>query len=111
MYSALASNDNFGTMPNTNFKQQRPLGSSDRLAKHLTSCSIMGLTLVATLAILANMIRLCIPVNLTNSYYFSVKIAAGAVVCVESEIRGDVTIGKVFPRLVTADLTNPMFSL
>lgn len=27
----------------------------------------------------------------------SVKIAAGAVVCVESEIRGDVTIGKLFP--------------
>lgn len=28
-------------------------------------------------------------------FYFSVKIAAGAVVCVESEIKGDVTIGKL----------------
>lgn len=28
--------------------------------------------------------------------FFSAKIAAGAVVCVESEIRGDVTIGETF---------------
>lgn len=31
---------------------------------------------------------------LTRYILYSVKIAAGAVVCVESEIRGDVTIGK-----------------
>lgn len=36
----------------------------------------------------------------------SVKIAAGAVVCVESEIRGDVTIGKLFPITVPGSSLN-----
>ncbi len=41
--------------------------------------------------------RVCVPqvfcVMLMLCVCFSVKIAAGAVVCVESDIRGDVTIG------------------
>lgn len=45
------------------------------------------------------MASITIFVNLTHAKRylfssFSVKIAPGAVVCVESEIRGDVTIGK-----------------
>ncbi|KAG9471386.1 hypothetical protein GDO78_015046 [Eleutherodactylus coqui] len=36
-------------------------------------------------------------INFFNICHFSVKIAPGAVVCVESEIKGDVTIG---PRTV-----------
>ena len=35
----------------------------------------------------------------------SVKVAAGAVVCVESEIRGDVTIGESFDFTINAILT------